>query len=209
MSIISPKMFLPFVTIYKLFTVGAKDIVVDAKLIMKILKKIFTCTIKELFWKFLREFWKKVKVDLKNFLMKIIQKILKDKFKRYYLVIAALIALLKQIIENGINNCADLISAIGAAISGALSASGGLDIPNVLLLLAHKLPGFSAVKTTMDITEKMEAMGIPTGDVNGEPNYHILSHSAAIEGLADNLATTPFISIPVAPGIPVGALMKN
>jgi hypothetical protein len=209
MSVLSPKMFLPFVTIYKLFVAGAKNVIFDAKLMMKLLKKIFTCTIYELFWKFLREFWKKVKADLKNFLLKIIKKILKDKFKRYYLVIAALIALLKKIIEDGINNCADLIAAIGAAIDGALSASGGLNIPNVLLLLAHKLPGFSAVKTSMDITEKMQAMGIPTGDVNGEPNYHILSHSAAVEGFADNLAKTPFISIPGPAGIPVGALMKH
>jgi hypothetical protein len=209
MSVISPKMFLPFVIIYKLFTAGAKQLIFDVKTIMKLLKKIFLCTINQLFWKFLREFWKRVKADLKNFLKRIIQKILRDKFRRYYIVIAALIALLKRIIETGINNCADLIGAIGAAIDGALSASGGLNIPNVLLLIADKLPGFSAVKTSMDVNEKMEAMGIPTGDVNGEPNYHLLSHSAAIEGLADNLAKTPFISIPKASGIPVGALMKH
>jgi hypothetical protein len=209
MSVISPKMFLPFVIIYKLFTAGAKQLIFDVKTIMKLLKKIFLCTINQLFWKFLREFWKRVKADLKNFLKRIIQKILRDKFRRYYIVIAALIALLKRIIETGINNCADLIGAIGAAIDGALSASGGLNIPNVLLLIADKLPGFSAVKTSMDVNEKMEAMGIPTGDVNGEPNYHLLSHSAAIEGLADNLAKTPFISIPKASGVPVGALMKH
>jgi hypothetical protein len=202
-------MFLPFVIIYKLFTAGAKQLIFDVKTIMKLLKKIFLCTINQLFWKFLREFWKRVKADLKNFLKRIIQKILRDKFRRYYIVIAALIALLKRIIETGINNCADLIGAIGAAIDGALSASGGLNIPNVLLLIADKLPGFSAVKTSMDVNEKMEAMGIPTGDVNGEPNYHLLSHSAAIEGLADNLAKTPFISIPKASGVPVGALMKH
>jgi hypothetical protein len=209
MSVISPKMFLPFVMIYKLFTAGAKQLIFDAKLMMKLLKKIFICTIEQLFWKFLREFWKRVKSDLKNFLQKIIQKILKDKFKRYYIVISALIALLKQIIENGINNCADLIAAIGAAINGALSASGGLNIPNVLLLIADQLPGFSSVKTSIDVMEKMEAMGIPTGDINGEPNYHVLSHSATIEGFADNLAVTPFISIPKTSGVPIGALMKH
>ena len=210
MSILSPKMFLPFVIIYKQFVVGAKNAIVDAKDLMKKIKKIFTCTIKELFWKFIREFWKRVKADLKNFLMKIIRKILKDKLKRYYLVIAALIALLKQILETGLDSCEAIIAAIGAAISGALSASGGLDIPNPLLLLAGKLPGFSAVKTTMDITEKFQNMGIPTGDVNGEPNYHVLSTSAHVEGFADNLAVTPFKGIVSGPpGTPTYALMKN
>lgn len=209
MSVISPKMFLPFVIIYKQFVATAKNLVMDAKELMKKLKKIFTCVIKELFWKFIREFWKRVKVDLKNFLMKIIRKILKDKLKRYYLVIAALIALLKQIIENGLDSCEAIIAAIGAAINGALTAAGGLDIPNPLLALAGLLPGFSAVKTTMDITEKMQNMGIPTGDINGEPNYHVLSASAQVQGFADNLALTPFKSLNGPVGTPSYALMKN
>jgi len=209
MSILSPKMFLPFVIIYKQFVVGAKNAVVDAKDLMKKIKKIFTCTIKELFWKFIREFWKRVKADLKNFLMKIIRKILKDKLKRYYLVIAALIALLKKVLETGLDSCQAIIAAISDAISGALSA-GGLDIPNPLLALAGLLPGFSAVKTTMDITEKMQNMGIPTGDINGEPNYHVLSTSAQVQGFADNLAVTPFKGIVSGPpGTPTYALMKN
>ena len=209
MSILSPKLFLPIVIIYKQFVALAKNTIVDVKEIMKKLKKIFICTIKELFWKFLREFWKRVKADLKNFLMKIIRKILKDKLKRYYLVIAALIALLKQILENGLDSCEAIIAAIGAAINGALNA-GGLDIPNPLLLLAGKLPGFSAVKTTMDITEKMQNMGIPTGDVNGEPNYHVLSTSAQVQGFADNLAVTPFKGVVSGPpGSPMYSLMKN
>ena len=219
MSIISPKVFLPFVIIYKQFVASAKNLIMDAKELMKKLKKIFTCTIKELFWKFIREFWKRVKADLKNFLIKIVKKILKDKLKRYYLVISALIALLKQILENGLDNCAALIAAIGAAISGALNASGIGGIPNYLLLLADKLPGFSAVKTTMDITQKMEEMGIPTGDVNGEINYHLLSTSAHVEGMADNLAVTPFIAtnktmssgtgVVAAAQVKTGALMKT
>jgi len=209
MSILSPKMFLPFVIVYKQFVANAKNAIVDAKDLMKKLKKIFTCTIKELFWKFIREFWKRVKADLKNFLMRIIRKILKDKLKRYYLVIAALIALLKQILENGLDSCDAIIAAISAAINGALNAAGGLDIPNPLLLLAGKLPGFSAVKTTMDITEKMQNMGIPTGDINGEPNYHVLSTSAQVQGFADNLAITPFKSINGPVGTPSYALMKH
>jgi hypothetical protein len=223
MSIISPKMFLPFVIIYKQFVASAKNVIMDAKELMKKLKNIFTCVIKGLFWKFIREFWKRVKADLKNFLIKIIKKILKDKLKRYYLVVSALIALLKQILENGLDSCEAIIAAIGAAISGALNAVGAGNIPASLLLLADKLPGFSAVKATMDITEKMQNMGIPTGDVNGEANYHILSTAAHVEGMADNLAVTPFLStnksmigsspngtvlIP-AGQVMVGSLMKN
>jgi hypothetical protein len=208
MSIISPKMFLPFVIIYKTYVAGAKSLITNAKTIMKILKKIFTCIITEIFWKFIREFWKRVKVDLKNFLKKIILKIIKDKYKRQYKVIMLLISILKKVLESNLDNCASLITIIGAAIDGALTA-GGSGIPNSLLALAGELPGFSAVKAAMDAAQKMEEMGIPTGDVNGEPNFHVLSHAATIEGLADNLATTPFMSIQGPTGAIIGALMKN
>ena len=208
MSIISPKMFLPFVIIYKLFVAGAKALITDAKTLMKILKNIFTCVINEIFWKFIREFWKRVKVDLKNFLIKIVMKILKDKYRRHYRVIMLLISILKKILEADLESCAALINIIGAAIDGALSA-GGASIPNGLLALAGQLPGFSAVKAAMDASQKMEEMGIPTGDVNGEPNFHVLSHAANIEAFADNLATTPFMSVQGPPGSVMGALMKN
>lgn len=195
MSIISPKMFLPIVAIYKLFTPGITiDTNITAAEMMKRLKKLFICVITKLHWKFIGELWKRLKSDLKNFLIRIVRRILREKLKRYYIVVMALIALLKKIIEDGLDNCADLFAAIGAAIDGALNASGGPGIPNVLLLLADRLPGFSAIKTHMDAVEKMESMGIPTGDINGEPNYFMAAFLANTTTLADNIAKTPFIS---------------
>jgi hypothetical protein len=195
MSIISPKMFLPIVTIYKLFTPNITiDTNITAAEIMKRLKKLFKCVITELFWKFLRELWKKLKADLKNFLQRIIRRILREKLKRYYIVVMALISLLKKIIENGLDNCADLFAAIGAAIDGALDSSGVGSLPNALLLMADKLPGFSAIKTHMESVEKMKASGVFTGDVNGEPNYLMAAFLANTTSMADNIAKTPFIS---------------
>ena len=159
---------------------------------MKDLKKLFKEIITQLFWKFLRELWTRLKADLKNFLLNIVRKIIADKLKRYYIVIAALMAILKKIIESGLDNCGDLFQAISLAIDGALNASGGFKIPNFLLLIADRLPGFSSVKTHIEATEKMNALGIPTGDVNGEPNYLMLAFGANTGVLADNLAKTPF-----------------
>ena len=208
MSIISPKMFLPIVAIYKLFVAQAKDIIVDVKVLMKKLKKLFLCVIDKLFWKFIREFWKRVKADLKNFLEKVVKRILREKFKRYYIVIAALVALLKKIIEDGIDNCQDLFEAISLAIDAALDASGGLSIPFPLLSLAGALPGFSSIKTHMDTVERMSKMGIPTGDVNGEANYHLLSHAAATESMGTALSKAPIVVATTVTGLPSYGLLK-
>jgi hypothetical protein len=193
MSSLSPKVFLPIMIIYRLFVPDVEiDTNYEAKDLMRDLKKLFKEIITQLFWKFLRELWQRLKVDLKNFLLNIVRKIIADKLKRYYIVVAALIALLKKIIESGIDNCDGLFGAINAAIEAALSATGNIKMPNVLLLLADKLPGFSAVKTNMEAAEKMSALGIPTGDVNGEPNYLLLALGANTNALADNIAKTPF-----------------
>ena len=207
MAAISPKTFLPILLIYKLFTPNVNiDTNYEAKDLMKDLKKLFKEIITQHFWKFLRELWQRLKADLKNFLLNIIRKIIADKLKRYYVVIAALMAILKKIIESGLDNCSDLFQAISLAIDAALNASGGLGIPNFLLLIADKLPGFSSVKTNIEAVEKMNALGIPTGDVNGEPNYLMLAFGANTNALADNLAKTPFEfvnkSMPVAGPFP-------
>jgi hypothetical protein len=208
MSIISPKMFIPIVAIYKLFVADAKDVVMDVKVLMKKLKKLFICIIDKLFWKFLREFWKRLKADLKNFLEKVIKRILREKLKRYYIIIAALVALLKKIIEDGIDNCQDLFEAISMAIDAALDASGGLNIPFPLLALSGLLPGFSSIKTHMDTVDKMSKMGIPTGDINGEPNYHLLSYAAATEAMGDALSKTPIMVATTFSGLPSYGLFK-
>jgi len=217
MSSLSPKVFLPIMIIYKLFTPDVEiDTNYEAKDLMRDLKKLFKEIITQLFWKFLRELWQRLKVDLKNFLLNIIRKIIADKLKRYYIVVAALIALLKKIIESGIDNCNGLFGAISAAIDAALSATGNIRMPNVLLLLADRLPGFSAVKTNMEAVEKMNSLGIPTGDVNGEPNYLLLALGANTNALADNIAKTPFEfvnkSMPVAgpfPGVIPAMSMRS
>jgi hypothetical protein len=138
----------------------------------------------------------------------VVKRILREKFKRYYVIIAALVALLKKIIEDGIDNCQDLFEAISLAIDAALDASGGLSIPFPLLSLAGALPGFSSIKTHMDTVERMAKMGIPTGDVNGEANYHLLSHAAATESMGMALSKAPIVVATTFSGLPSYGLLK-
>ena len=128
--------------------------------------------------------------------MKMVRKILKDKLKRYYMVINILIALLKKLIEDGIETCEDLFEVIGYAIDMAIDLAGfkSFKIPLPLLMIADQLPGFSAVKTTMEAQEKMRAMGIPTGPVNGEANYLNAAFDAFNQAYTENLSKSPFLS---------------
>jgi hypothetical protein len=71
-SVLAPKYFLPIVIVYKSVVAGAGSLVLSAKEIMKKLSKLFNEIVKNLLWKFISEFWKRVKIDLLNFLQRLV-----------------------------------------------------------------------------------------------------------------------------------------
>ena len=207
MSVISPKIFLPIVVVYKLFksviTSTANQVVETAKEFMKKFHKLFSAIIKDLFWKFITEFWKRVKVDLLNFVLKLAQKILKNKLKRYYGVIAILIALLTKILEQGIDNCFDLFNTVISTLTTAINTSIPLKIPPVLLLITPFLPGYSPERAYMSAIEGMAAAGIPTGPINGEPNDFIEAQKKMIFAMNEeenNFGAFDAVTIPTPAG---------
>jgi hypothetical protein len=149
---------LPIVIIYKSVVAGVGGLVESAKEIMKKLSKLFNEIIRNLLWKFLAEFWKRVKIDLLNFLQRLALKILKNKAKRYYLIITSLIALLTKLLELGLDNCDSLFKIISQSIDLALKGgniaglAGGAQVPGFLLGLSHYLPGFSTDRALLKIT---------------------------------------------------------
>jgi hypothetical protein len=207
MSVISPKIFLPIVVVYKLFksviTSTASQVVETAKEFMKKFHKLFSAIIKDLFWKFITEFWKRVKVDLLNFVLKLAQKILKNKLKRYYGVIAILISLLTKILEQGLDNCFDLFNAVISTLTTAINTSIPLKIPPVLLLITPFLPGYSPERAYMSAIEGMAAAGIPTGPINGEPNDFIEAQKKMIFAMNEeenNFGAFDAVTIPTPAG---------
>lgn len=178
-SVLSPKMFLPIVIIYKLIKSSVEQM---AKDIMKKLSKLFTAIIKDLFWNFIREFWKLIKVDLMEFILKTVNKILKNKYKGYITTITALINLLKKTLESDINNCESLFSSIIEIINGALSTKSPFKIPNTLLMFSEQKAGFSEDKAFLNIIQRLESDGVSTAPIFGEPNNILTLVKSIIDG---------------------------
>jgi hypothetical protein len=194
MSALSPKIFLPIVVLYKIFKAGINQ-VIDVLNTMKELSKLFWEIVKKLFWLFLREFWKLIKVDLIAFVMKIVKKILKNKYKRYVVIITALIALLTKILEEGIEDCFTIFNIILTTIQNALSLGSPFSIPGILLGLSDKLPGYSQDRAKLNIFERMENAGIPLGPVFGEANNMAKIIGSIIDGNMEELDTNSFIKV--------------
>jgi hypothetical protein len=197
-SVLSPKYMLPIVLVYKSVVSGAGGLVESAKVIMKKLSKLFNEIIKNLLWKFLAEFWKRIKIDLLNFLQKLALKILKNKAKRYFVIITALIALLTKLLEAGLDNCDSLFKLITQAIDLALKGGVigiGPQIPGFLLGLSHYLPGYSSDRAYLNVTEKLESSGISVGNIFGEANNLNSLVKSIIEGHTEETDANSFIQV--------------
>lgn len=192
-SVLTPKVFLPIVTVYK----AAKNIIseLDIYSLMKTLSKLFFSIIKELFWFFIREFWRLIKPELLLFLGILVGKIIKNKNKRYIIIITALIALLTKILQDGIDNCADLFGTVLQTINLALSTSAPFNVPGIILGLSHKLPGYSEDRATLNIMERMEAAGISLGPIYGDTNKLVDMVTSIVKGNTEELDSNSFVAV--------------
>ena len=201
-SVLAPKYMLPIVIIYKSVVAGVGGLVESAKQIMKKLSKLFNEIIRNLLWKFLAEFWKRVKIDLLNFLQRLALKILKNKAKRYFVIISALIALLTKLLELGLDNCDTLFKLISQSIDLALKggniaglAGGVTQVPGFLLGLSHFLPGYSTDRALLNVTEKLESSGISTAPIFGESNNLTALVKSIIDGNTEEQDANSFIQV--------------
>lgn len=194
MSAFSPKIFLPIIVMYKILKSGVNQ-TVDVLTSMKNLSKLFVAIVKDLFWFFLREFWKLIKVDLLAFVMLIVTKILKNKYKRYIVIITALIAILTQVVEEGIDNCFAIFTTILSAIQNALSSNPPFNIPAILLGFSDMLPGYSQDRAYLNIVERMESAGIPMGPIFGEDNNLPKIIKSIIDGNTEEMDMNSFIKV--------------
>jgi hypothetical protein len=201
MSIFTAKMFLPLVMLYKIFKQVSTTIVENIKEIIKKLYRGITKTIKELYWMFIRKFWEFIKIDLKNFISKLVQKIIKTKYKRYLLIITSLIALLKKISAQEIDNCSDLFQTILNTIKGAMSMDVPINVPSILLVLADTLPGYSQDRAYLNIMERLEASGVPTGPLYGESNDLGGIVKSIIDGHTEEEDANSFVKIVLKGGV--------
>ena len=169
MSVLTPKLFLPILIIYKLFkaAIGAVLSVTD---IMKKLNKLFNIVIKDLFWLFLREFWRLIKIDILENIKQVAARILRNKNKRYLTIIRSIISILQRISIRPPDNCFDIFNLILNTINEALRGGVSNAIPAILLSFADKLPGYSQDRAFMNISERLEAAGVPMGPIYGASN---------------------------------------
>ena len=200
-SILSPKLFLPIVILFKLF----KGAVTTAAELLRRMAKLFFDVIKRIFWKFIQAFWKFIKKDLLDFVKKVAKTIILKKLKRWKAILLSLITLLLKLLTTKLDSCEAIFNAILSTINGAINQRLKIPIPGILLMLADKLPGFSADKAYMATIENMTRSGIPTGPLYDRENTWNKAIKATIDGYSKTMDEDSFVKIGLKPSvIPAG-----
>lgn len=192
MSVLTPKVFLPVVIIYKMYK-SITTQVLQVKDMMKKLYKLFSKVIKDLFWKFIQEYWRRLKIELLKFVKELIAEILKSKYKRYVTILTAIFNLLKKVSISGINNCDNLFDAISKTLETVLASKGGFNIPGFLLGFSDNLPGFSKEGALLNAIQRMESLGIPTGPIYNEDNNIPKIMKSLLDGFFEELDKNSFV----------------
>lgn len=168
-SVLSPKMFFPIILLYKQLRASIIQATDTVKEFMRALGKMFNEIIKGIFWKFIKEFWRLIKPDLVKFLTNIAQRVIKEKYKKYIIIVTSLISFLTELLSNP-NLCENIYGLIEKTINSTLSGGSSTSVPNLLLAMSKFRSGFSQERATVEIIQYMESLGIDTGDIYGEPN---------------------------------------
>jgi hypothetical protein len=193
-AVLSPKYMLPVVILNKAIT----EQELDSKEIMRRFSKMYTQIIRDLYWIFLAEFWKLVKVELLKLLSKTAAKILKNQLIRYSILISTLISLLNKILSQNLDNCNSLYQVISDTIDAALSVSiAGLPTPPFLLLMAAQKPGYSTDRAFMNITEKLQQSGMDIGPIYGESNNVLDLVKSVVDGNDEELVKNGKVEVGV------------
>jgi len=206
-AVISPKLFLPIIAVYK----SLKALSLTAAEILKRLKNMFFEIIKNLFKTFIQKIWEFIKKDLLQFLQDVVITILKNKLSRFKAILASLISLLTKILNSGLPSCEELFETILSIIEGALSANTNLPMPSLLLAFADQSAGYSTDRSYMNIVEKLTNGGVDMEPIYGEANKTHTLVKSVIEGNSEEMDENAYVKIAlkqtVIPAGPGGAVI--
>lgn len=185
-TILSPKMLLGMFIVLKAinpnfslnFNIDSFKSFMDkfGKFMVKLMSKIAAIFIEELF--------KLIKKNIRLLVETLLLEIVKESKDKRAVIISSVIFILMQTISGIIDyrECNSLLDEILKLLNLG-SAVLGVSIPSFALALSSLLGGFSPTRAMAEVTERLQSIGIPTGDLpSGAPNLALPAIFQQIKG---------------------------
>ena len=188
-SLITPKLFLPIVVLFKALSQFRPDLEIDSlEDFAKKYKEFFVGLATKIFALFIRELFKLIKKDIVILLKSLQADLGKAKVSKKAEIILALLALAIQIakIINDFRQCKSVLDQILALFR--IPSLGGSIVPPPLLLFTNLLPGYQVEKAFLNSIKELQSLGLPTGPLpDGSPNLGLIGMYSQLQGQAKEL----------------------
>jgi hypothetical protein len=191
-AVLSPKVLLPFMVMYKALETAlnagvqsAVNEVYNLKTFLNVFKKMNVQIMSKIGAEFVKILRNIIVRDVRRLLQVVSKDLQKSAVTKKYAIIAQLIELtilITQFVDD-YRKCKSVIADILNIIEFALRGTN-IQIPPFLLPLASLRSGFNSVRATLQVIQNFQALGIPTGPMpDGSPNLFMIAQQSAITGV--------------------------
>jgi hypothetical protein len=205
MTILSPKTLLGLMIVLKSLGSAIINEIEDFPSFMKNMKKFIINISTKIMSIFVEELFKLLKANIRKLVETLMVEIVKESKNAQAKIIAGVLYVLLQLASAVIDwrQCKSVVDEILNLLNLALP--GGSRPPTFALAGAGLLPGFSPTRAMANVTENIQKLGLPTGDMpDGSPNIALPAMFQQVKGVNDeklsNSATHTWCA-PVAVGL--------
>ncbi len=205
MTILSPKTLLGLMIVLKSLGSAIINEIEDFPSFMKNMKKFIINISTKIMSIFVEELFKLLKANIRKLVETLMVEIVKESKNAQAKIISGVLYVLLQLASAVIDwrQCKSVVDEILNLLNLALP--GGSRPPTFALAGARLLPGFSPTRAMANVTENIQKLGLPTGDMpDGSPNIALPAMFQQVKGVNDeklsNSATHTWCA-PVAVGL--------
>lgn len=186
MTILSPKVLLGLMIILKSLGSAIINEIEDFPTFMKNMKTYLINLISRIGSIFIEELFKLLKKNIRRLVETLMVEIVKESKNAQLKVITGIVYILLQLASTVVDwrQCKSVVDEILNLLN--LSIPGGSRPPTFALAAAGLLPGSSSTRAQANITENMQKLGLPTGDMpDGSPNIALPAIFQQLKGTKD------------------------
>jgi hypothetical protein len=185
-TILSPKVLLGLMVILKSLGSTIVDEIEDFATFMKNMKTYLVNMVSRIASIFVEELFKLLKKNIRRLVETLMVEIIKESKNAQLKVITGIIYILLQLASVVVDwrQCKSVVDEILNLLN--LAIPGGSRPPTFALATAGLLPGSSPTRAMANITEKIQKLGLPTGDMpDGSPNLILPATLQQLKGAKD------------------------
>lgn len=184
LAMLTPKSILGLIIGMKLSGSDSVDSITDVNSLLRVFRKFFVEMVSKIGAIFIETIFLLIKKNIKQLVSVLVNEIIRESRNKIFSMVSTIIFLLRNLASliSDYRQCKSIIDQLLNLLNLALSQAN-VRIPTFALASSSILGGYSPTRAMANVTEELQKLGIPTGDLpDGSPNVAIPAISAELKG---------------------------